>query len=173
MGMALILTQCVSSQPTTTSSPPANGRVARTTAEHGLENGCPLDKLTWLVVSKEYSDGDLAALAGRLSEAARNDAEKLKEMTARGESTPLEMSSNLKDLVEATSQTKMQVDDSFYKEYINNRMAICSILDALRKGSIKKDESVKATESAFRKVAESFDELSVTHKNKAAKKINK
>ena len=168
IALALILTQCVSSQPTTSTSKTSSG--ARTAANNGLDNGCPLDKMTWLVVSKEYNETELAKLAGQLSDAARSDAQQLNEMIARGNASPLELSSSLRSMVESISQSKTQVNDEFYKEYVSNRMAICSILDALRKGSMKKDESAKATESAFRKVAESFDELSQSLKDKAARK---
>ncbi|GAB3166012.1 hypothetical protein [Telluribacter humicola] len=169
IGLAMILTQCVSSQPTTTTS--KGGSTARTAATtNDLENGCPLDKMNWLVVGKEFNEAELAQLANRLSDAARSDAQQLNEMIARGDASPLAITSSLKSIVEGASQSKMQVNDEFYKEYVSNRMAICSILDALRKGSIKKDESVKATENAFRNVAQSFDELSKNLKEKAARK---
>jgi hypothetical protein len=170
IALGLILTQCASSQPPASTS--KGPTTARTAPNYSLEQGCPLDKMTWLVVSKEANEEALSRLAAQLSEAALSDARQLNEMIASGNASPLDLSSTLRSLVENNAQTKVQVTDDFYKEYVNNRLAICAFLDALRKGSIKKDESARATENAFRKVGESFEGLSTNLKEKAARKGN-
>lgn len=127
-----------------------------------------MEKISWLVVSQNYSNADLSSLAQKFADAAQSDVQKLTVMVNNGNNSPLEISSSLRTSVESASVNKVNVSDEFYKQYASNRMAMCAIIDALQKGSIKKGESAKAAESAFKSVANSFGSLSGNLRTKAA-----
>lgn len=157
--VCLLLAGCGSAP--TTSTRTISTPTARTSSETSqLADGCPLDKINWLVVSTQYNNSELALLAQKFSEAAQADAQELNKMALNGDNSPLRLSSALKSVIDNAASTKIQVSDDFYKQYATNRLAMCGIIEALQRGSIKKDESAKATESAFRNVANSFNSLS-------------
>jgi hypothetical protein len=173
LSAVVFLTGCASSS-TTTSSRTVSTPTARTAPEgtttgtaNSLANGCPLEKITWLVVSQNYSNADLSSLAQKFAEAAQSDVQKLTVMVNSGNNSPLQLSSSLRTTVESAAAKKINVSDEFYKQYANNRLAMCGVIDALQKGSIKKGESAKAAESAFKSVANSFGSLSGNLRTKA------
>lgn len=169
--LVVLLSGCASSSSSTStrtiSTPTARTTPAATTSSN-LSDGCPLEKINWLVVSQQYSNSDLSGLAQKFADAAQSDVQKLTSMVNSGENSPLQISSSLRSTVESAATNKIQVSDEFYKQYASNRLAMCAVIDALQKGSIKKGESAKAAESAFKSVANSFGSLSGNLRTKAA-----
>lgn len=159
------LTQCAttSNPPQTTSSGGANTRVneevTATTDNSTLDKGCPLEKLQWLYASDKFDMYRQNRLADTLAQAARTDAATLDRMVANRNNNPMAASSALKTLVEKMSATRVPVSEEFYKQYSRSRTAMCAVLDALRSGSIKQDESSKVAGNTFREVAKSFEGL--------------
>ena len=160
-----LLTQCA-----TTSGPPktatpggGNARVneetASATSNSTLDDGCPLDKLQWLYVSEKFDLAQQNQLADTLAQAARTDAATLDRMAANRNNNPMAASSALKVLVEKMAVSRVPVSDAFYKQYSSSRMAMCAVMNALRSGSIKQDESSKVAGNTFREVAKSFESL--------------
>jgi hypothetical protein len=168
--ISLLLVQCTSAPSTSTRtiSTPTTRVSTPSTAPTKLSDGCPLDKINWLVVGTQYSNQDLALLSQKIADAAQSDVQKLNQMIANGGNSPLEISSSLGSMIDNASSTKIQVSDDFYKQYVSSRMAMCGIVEALKRGSIKKDESAKAAESTFKNVANSFGTLSGNLRTKAA-----
>ncbi|WP_373513536.1 hypothetical protein [Persicitalea sp.] len=159
-----LLTQCAStSPPQTTTAGGGNARVREEVAgskdNSTLENGCPLDKMQWLYASDKFDSVQQNSLADTLSKAAKADAATLDRMMANRNNNPLEASSSLKILVEKFAQSRVPVSEEFYKQYASSRMAMCAVMDALRSGSIKQDESTKVAGNTFREVAKSFEKL--------------
>jgi len=160
-----LLTQCA-----TTSNPPQStipgGGNARVNEEatvaidnSTLDKGCPLDKLQWLYISEKFDAALQNQLADTLAQAARTDAATLDRMVANRNNNPMAASSSLKMLVEKMAGDRVPVSEGFYKQYANSRMTMCAVMEALRSGSIKKDESSKVAGNTFREVAKSFESL--------------
>ncbi|GAB2789102.1 hypothetical protein GCM10027275_37560 [Rhabdobacter roseus] len=158
----LLLTQCVATQPSTTGTSQRPTARIGTEAETGpatakLNGGCPLDKLQWLEAAKQYDQEKQRSLASQLAQAAQADAATLDRMASSGNNNTLAMDSELKGLVEKLAANgKVPVSDGFYKEYLSSRMAMCAVMDALRNGSIKKDETSKVASTTFKNIAKSF-----------------
>ena len=166
-GLAL-LTQCATtSPPQTDNSGGSNARVSvddKPTASADistLAKGCPLDKLQWLYASEKFDAARQNQLADTLAKAAQFDAATLDRMAANRNNNPMVASSSLKVLVEKMAQTRVPVSEEFYKQYASSRMAMCAVMDALRSGSIKQDESSKVAGNTFREVAKSFEKLKI------------
>ncbi len=160
----LIFTQCATTSPPQTTSPGgANARVdvnAQASADgNTLDKGCPLDKLQWLQVTEQFDSEKQNELATRLAEAAQTDAATLDRMAANRNNNPMVVSSSLKSYVEKMALNKVPVSEAFFKQYSSSRMAMCAVMDALRSGSIKADQSSKVAGNTFREVAKSFESL--------------
>lgn len=159
------LTQCASTSnpPRSTAPGGGNARVneeARVATDNStLAKGCPLDKLQWLHVSEKFDLARQNQLADTLAQAARTDAATLDRMAANRNNNPMAASSSLKMLVEKMAEDRVPVSGEFYRQYANSRMAMCAVMEALRSGSIKKDESSKVAGNTFREVAKSFESL--------------
>ncbi len=145
----------------TSGSGNSNGNVNNSSARviPTLQNDCPLQKISWLVVDAKADNEKVASVSRKLSEAALKDADKIKQMATTGNS-PLELSSALQSVVDANAGTRLVVSQEFYQEYVSNRSSLCAVLEAVRRGSIKKEESTKSTETAFRKISGSFEKFS-------------
>ena len=159
-----LLAQCATTSPNQTAKPGgSNARVneesTTTTDNSTLDKGCPLDKLQWLYVSEKFDLAQQNQLADTLARAAKADAATLDRMAANRNNNPLAASSTLKTLVEKMAASRVPVSEEFYKQYSSSRMAMCAVMDALRSGSIKQDESSKVAGNTFREVAKSFDSL--------------
>lgn len=162
--LVLFLTQCTTTSPSqTTNTGGGNARVdsgSTTDADNStLHQGCPLDKLQWLYVNDKFDLARQNQLADTLAQAARTDAATLDRMVANRNNNPMTASSALKTLVEKLAVTRVPVSEEFYKQYASSRMAMCAVMDALRSGSIKQDESSKVAGNTFREVAKSFESL--------------
>lgn len=168
--ISLVLISGCASSSSSTSTRTISTPTARTTpaTAPNLSDGCPLEKISWLVVSQQYSAADLSNLAQKFADAAQSDVQKLTTLVNSGDNSPLQISSSLRSAVESAATSKLNVSDEFFKQYASNRMAMCAVIDALQKGSIKKGESAKAAESAFKSVASSFGSLSGNLRAKAA-----
>jgi hypothetical protein len=160
-----VLTQCATTSP---SGAPSGGATARVGVESdtpqaqgnaSLADGCPLDKMQWLYTSKQFNAAKQKELAAKIVQAAKSDAAVLDKMVADKNNNPLAISSSLKNYVEDMAQSRTPVSDEFYKEYANCRMTMCAVYDALRNGSIKKEESSKVAGNAFRDIARTFEKL--------------
>ena len=159
-----LLTQCATTLPSQTAKPGGNNaRVneesTATTDKSTLDKGCPLDKLQWLYVSDKFDATRQNQLADTLAQAAKADAATLDRMVANRNNNPMTISSTLKTLVEQMAVSRVPVSEEFYKQYSSSRMAMCAVMDALRSGSIKQDESSKVAGNTFREVANSFEGL--------------
>ncbi len=160
----LLLTQCAPTSPSQTTLPGGtNARVDANaqpdTDDNTLDKGCPLDKLQWLYVSEKANVENQNELAGQLAQAAQTDAVTLDRMAANKNNNPMVISSALKAYVEKMSQSRIPVSEAFLKQYSSSRMAMCAVMDALRSGSIKPDQSSRVAGNTFREVAKSFESL--------------
>ncbi|MBU1822040.1 MAG: hypothetical protein KKG00_11095 [Bacteroidetes bacterium] len=161
------LTQCATTPPsrtTSTSSPTArvgteSNAPQASSSGSSLANGCPLDKMQWLYASTKYDATREKELAAKITIAAQTDAATLDKMVANSAANPLEITSSLKGYVEQMSQSRVPVSDEFYKQYTSSRMTMCAVYDALRNGSIKKDDGAKVAGNAFRDIARTFEKL--------------
>lgn len=144
---------CSSSSPSTTNTTtnPA-GRVVAVT----LNSDCPLEKTSWLVVDQQANLEVQSALAKQLSSAAIADANNISVVSNH---STLHFASSLQKLIDENANKKVKVSQAFYNEYTANRNSLCAVLEALRRGSIKKEESSKTAETAFRKIALSFEKF--------------
>lgn len=163
-----LLTQCATTSPPQTSPPGGrNARVDTTTPSEPesdnstLEKGCPFDKVQWLYASKEFDTARQKELALGIIESAQNDAAALDRMMANKNNNPLLISSRLKAYVEKMAKSKTPVSDEFYKQYVNSRMTMCAVIDALRNGSVKPEESTKVAGNTFRDIARAFEKLKI------------
>jgi len=160
-----LLTQCAttSNPPQTTIPGGGNARVneeATVAVDNStLDKGCPLDKLQWLYISEKFDLAQQNQLADTLAQAARTDAATLDRMAANRNNNPMAASSALKVLVEKMAVSRVPVSEAFYKQYSSSRMVMCAVINALRSGSIKQDESSKVAGNTFREVAKSFEGL--------------
>lgn len=165
LAVLALLTQCATTLPSQTAKPGGGNvrvneeSVVVTTDNSTLDKGCPLDKLQWLYVSGKFDVTQQNQLADTLARAAKADAATLDRMAANRNNNPMTASSTLKTLVEKMAVTRVPVSEEFYKQYSSSRMAMCAVMDALRSGSIKQDESSKVAGNTFREVAKSFDSL--------------
>ncbi|GHB72534.1 hypothetical protein [Persicitalea jodogahamensis] len=162
--LLLFLSQCATTLPSQTTKPGGgNARVneesTAKTDNSTLDKGCPLDKMQWLYVNDKFDAVRQSQLADTLAQAARTDAATLDRMAANRNNNPMEISSALKTLVEKMAESRVPVNEEFYKQYSSSRMAMCAVIDALRSGSIKQDESSKVAGNTFREVAKSFESL--------------
>lgn len=132
-----------------------NARVTEST----LQNDCPLEKTSWLVVKAQVDQDQLGIISKKLSDAALKDAENIRQMSTTGNNL-LQLNSALQHVVDSNATTPYAVSQEFYQEYVNNRNSLCAVLEAVRRGSIRKDESLKSTETAFRKISGSFGKFS-------------
>lgn len=159
----LLLMQCASTSPSVSTGGGPTARVGTdsNTSQNNktLADGCPLDKMQWLYSSTQYDESKQKELAKKITQAAQADATALDEMVANNNNNPLGITSELKTYVDQMSQSRTPVSDEFYKQYANSRMTMCAVYDALRSGSIKKDESSKVAGNAFRDIARSFEKL--------------
>ena len=156
----VVYLQCTSSQRMTSkNSGDASARLGaeETVTTWTLQRGCPLDKVNWLSGSKEFDASTQAVLSNLLKEAALHDAQMLEKMAQQGVANPLLLESRLRVVVDSIAQHRIQVSELFYKEYASSRLTLCSYIEALRNGSIRKEESMKATETAFRRVSSTFE----------------
>jgi hypothetical protein len=161
-----LLTQCASTTPSRPSSPGgSNARVDTTTPavvdNSTLEKGCPFEKVQWLYASKDFDSTRQNALAKGIIESAQTDAATLDRLLANKNNNPLVISSALKAYVEKMAATRTPVSDEFYKQYVNSRMTMCAVIDALRDGSVKADESSKVASNTFKDVIKSFEKLKI------------
>lgn len=162
----LLLAQCATTSPSQTTLPGGtNVRVDANTQPEGdnntLDKGCPLDKLQWLQVTDNYVLDKQNELADKLATAAQTDAATLDRMAANKNNNPMVISSALKAVVEQMSQSRMPVSEAFFKQYSSSRTAMCAVMDALRNGSIRSDQSSKVAGNTFREVGKSFESLKV------------
>lgn len=160
----VLLTQCATTNPPqTTTRGEGNARIetgnSTDSDKSTLNQGCPLDKLQWLYVSDNFNLARQNQLADTLAQAARTDAATLDRMVANRNNNPMAASSALKTLVENMAVNRVSVSEEFYKQYASSRMAMCAVIDALRSGSIKQDQSSKVAGNTFREVAKSFESL--------------
>jgi hypothetical protein len=155
--IAFIAYGCASSTGNVSTSGTGNPN-ARVT-ESTLQNDCPLEKTSWLVVKNTVEKDQLANISKKLSEAAMRDAEKIRQISTTGK-TLLQLSSELQNVVDSNATGSYAVSQEFYQEYVNNRNSLCAVLEAVRRGSIRKDESLKSAETAFRKISGSFEKFS-------------
>lgn len=157
---AVIYFQCTSSQrAASTNSGAASARLGaeETATTWTLQRGCPLDKVNWISGSKEFDTTAQAALSNVLRAAALHDAQTLEKMAQQGVANPLLLESRLRVVVDSIAQHRIQVSEAFYKDYAASRLTFCSYIEALRNGSVRKEESMKATETAFRRVSSTFE----------------
>ncbi len=159
-----LFAQCATTSPNqspTFGSPTArvDTQPTATSQELTLDKSCPLDKMQWLYASKEVNLPKQQQLAQLIADAALADATTLEQMASQNTNNPLAVSSSLKALIDKVAITKTPVTDAFYKEYVNSRMAMCAVIEALRNGSIKKDQSSKAAGTAFKDVAKKFEQF--------------
>ena len=165
--LALVFTQCATTTPVRTPNYPVSTPNARVDSQVGttptgpntLENSCPLEKIQWLYASKQFDPSRQKEIAKQIAAAAQADATTLAQMAANNNNTPLYISSSLKTTIDKLSVTRTPVSEEFYKEYVNSRLAMCAIVDAIRNGSVKKEESSKIAEKTFKDVQESFGKM--------------
>ncbi|TDB61828.1 hypothetical protein [Arundinibacter roseus] len=164
LASVFLFTQCATTSP---SQSPTLGRPtarvdtqpAASSQELTLDKSCPLDKVQWLYASKEVNLAKQQQLAQLIAEAALVDATTLDQMVSNNSNNPLAISSSLKALIDKMAETKTPVSDAFYKEYVNSRMTMCAVIEALRNGSIKKDQSSKVAGTAFKDVVKTFEKF--------------
>lgn len=164
----ILFTQCATTTPIRTQSYPAgttpNARVDTLPSTTGsdpntLENGCPMEKIQWMYASKQFDLTKQKEVARQIAAAAQTDANTLDRMASNNNNTPLYISSSLKTTIDKLSLTRTAVSEEFYKEYINSRLAMCAIVDAIRNGSVKKEESSKIAGKTFKDVEVTFGKL--------------
>jgi hypothetical protein len=158
------LTQCATTSPSqSTSSGGSNARVdvekSTDQDDSTLAKGCPLDKLQWLYASESFDSARQNQLVEKIIQSAQTDAATLDRLVANKNTNPLAVSSALKAYIEKAALTRTPVSDAFYKQYTNSRMTMCAVMEALRSGSIKRDESSKVAGNTFREVAKSFEKF--------------
>lgn len=162
----LLLSHCVTTSPSQTTRPGGTNVRVDASAQpesdnNKLDKGCPLDKLQWLQVTDNYVVEKQNELADKLANAAQADAATLDRMAANKNNNPMVISSALKGVVEQMSQSRMPVSEAFFKQYSSSRAAMCAVMDALRNGSIRADQSAKVAGNTFREVGKSFEGLKV------------
>jgi hypothetical protein len=164
LGCMGFLTQCATTSPS--QSPSSGGSNARVDVEKPAETdnstlakGCPLDKLQWLYISEKFGRDEQNKLAEKIILAAQTDAATMDRLVANKNTNPMQASSALKTFIEQAAQVKTPVSDAFYQQYANSRMAMCAVIEALRSGSIKQEESSKVAGNTFREVAKSFEKF--------------
>jgi len=124
-----------------------------------METSCPLEKIQWLYASKQFDPTRQKEIAKQISISAQTDATTLDRMASNNNNTPLNISSSLKATVDKLAINRTPVSEEFYKQYVNSRLAMCAIVDAIRNGSVKKEESSKIAGKSFKDVEESFGKL--------------
>lgn len=164
IGCLGILSQCATTSPSqTTTSGGSNARVdvekPADSDNSTLATGCPLDKLQWIYASEKFDQAEQNKLAEKINQAAETDAATMDRLVANKNTNPMAVSSALKAYIEKAAQTRTPVSDAFYQQYANSRMTMCAVMDALRSGSIKQDESSKVAGNTFREVAKSFEKF--------------
>ena len=164
MGCLGLLTQCATTSPS--QNFPAGGGNARVDVESSVDTdnnllakGCPLDPLQWLYTSQQFDRGIQDTIAAKIAQASQTDAATLDRLVANKNSNPMAISSALKTYIDKASKTRTPVSEAFYQQYANSRMTMCAVMDALRSGSIKQDESSKVAGNTFREVAKSFEKF--------------
>ncbi len=164
LGCLGLLTQCATTSPS--QNIPAGGGNARVDVESSvdtdnslLSKGCPLNPLQWLYASPQFDQAVQDTMATKIAQAAQTDAATLDRQMANKNSNPLAITSALKVYVDKASQKRIPVSEAFYQQYSNSRMTMCAVMDALRSGSIKQDESSKVAGNTFREVAKSFEKF--------------
>ncbi len=164
LGCLVVLTQCSTTSPS--QSPSSGGSNARVDVEKPTESdditlakGCPLDKLQWLYASEKFDKAKQNQIAEKINQAAQTDAATMDRLVANKNTNPMAISSALKAYIEQAAQIRTPVSDAFYQQYANSRMTMCAVMDALRSGSIKQDESSKVAGNTFREVAKSFEKF--------------
>lgn len=158
------LTQCATTSPS--QNFPSGGGNARVDVESSAEadnsllaKGCPLNPLQWLYTSKQFDQAVQNDIAANIAQAAQTDAATLDRLVANKNSNPMAISSALKAYIDKAAQAKIPVSEAFYQQYANSRMTMCAVMDALRSGSIKQDESSKVAGNTFREVVKSFEKF--------------
>ena len=164
MGCLGFLTQCATTSPS--QNTPARGGNARVDVESPVDTdnsllvkGCPMDPLQWLYASQQFNQGVQDSIATKIAQAAQTDAATLDRLVANKNNNPMAISSALKVYIDKASQKRTPVSEAFYQQYANSRMTMCAVIDALRSGSIKQEESSKVAGNTFREVAKSFEKF--------------
>ncbi|MPR32970.1 hypothetical protein [Salmonirosea aquatica] len=164
IGCMGILSQCATTSPS--QSPSMGGGNARVDVEGSadtdnslLSKGCPLDKLQWLYASQQFDKAKQNQLAEKITQSAQADAATMDRLVANKNTNPMAVSSALKTYIEQASKSRTPVSDEFYQQYVNSRMTMCAVIDALRSGSIKQEDSPKVAGNTFRDVAKSFEKF--------------
>ena len=164
IGCLGFLTQCATTSPS--QNFPSGGGNARVDVESPvdtdnslLSKGCPMNQLQWLYSSQQFDKAIQDTIAAKIAQAAQTDAATMDRLVANKNSNPLAVSSALKAYIDKSAQTRTPVSEAFYQQYANSRMTMCAVMDALRSGSIKQDESSKVAGNTFREVAKSFEKF--------------
>jgi len=165
LGCIGIFSQCATTSPSQNTS--SGGSNARVDVEASVDNdnstlakGCPLDKLQWLYASQQFDQAKQNQLAAKITQAAQSDAATLDRLLANKNNNPMGVSSALKMYIEQAANTRTPVSEAFYQQYVNSRMTMCAVIDALRSGSIKQEDGTKVAGNTFREVAKSFEKFS-------------
>ena len=127
---------------------------------------CPLERLDWMEVSESYDSEKVIELAATLSAAAEADAKVIKGLENLEANT--DFSSELDKEVGKKSVKKVAVSKEFYENYVNQRLSLCALLQALQQEPpvfTSKATRDKA-EDAFIDVAKGFSQVKKVEEEK-------
>jgi len=119
---------------------------SKTLRQLGWSKGCPLERLEWMEVSEGYDSKTMLEIATKLEAAAQADLKDINgNVKANGSLTTA-----LNDVVNKNGTGRIQVSQSFYETYVNNRLAICGLYQSIKDGLFENDaDAIKKARDTY------------------------